>query len=334
MSNAFHRTVLSSARNLRRTFATSITYLMTACLFVGLAPMLAQEPAPPTPVPTSNPDAQIVGTTPEKPKTLAEYQDQAWTMLSAAAADNHAETRTQALAALGLVGANPRSLMLIKQAMKDKDVDVRVAAALAAGETKSPGVTTALRDLLDDKEPAVSFVAALTLWKMHDRSGEDILTAVVDGDRKATPGMVHGTTHAINKQLHDPAALAKYGATQGAYYFLGPFGIGLTAWDYLHKNGGDTARISAIEAIAENHTAPIRAELINATDDKDLGVRAAACKSLARYHDKDVPPALAKVFDDAKPPVRLTAAAAYLISTGAVAGSPVARETITRSRTH
>jgi HEAT repeat protein len=74
--------------------------------------------------------------------------------------------------------------------------------------------------------------------------------------------------------------------------------------------------------------------LIDATDDKDLGVRAAACKALARYHDKDVPPALGKVFDDSKPPVRLTAAAAYLISTGAVAGSPVEGETISHTRTH
>jgi len=255
-------------------------------------------------------------------------------MLTAAVTDGHPETRVQALAALGLLGSNARSTGLIKDAMKDKDVDVRVAAALAAGETKSSAVTTPLRDLLDDKEPAVSFIAALTLWKMHDRSGEDVLTAVVDGDRKTSAGMFHDTKHTINKQLHDPAAMAKYGATQGAYYFLGPFGIGLTAWDYIHKNGGDTARISAIEAIAQNHTAPIRAELIDATDDKDLGVRAAACKGLARYHDKDVPPALAKVFDDSKPPVRLTAAAAYLISTGAVAGSPASGETITRSRIH
>lgn len=308
-------------------FASS---LVAICLVLGTAQVPAQEPTPPAP----NPDSQVVGAAPQKPQTPAELRAQAWTMLTAAVTDGHPETRVQALAALGLLGSNARSTGLIKDAMKDKDVDVRVAAALAAGETKSSAVTTPLRDLLDDKEPAVSFIAALTLWKMHDRSGEDVLTAVVDGDRKTSAGMFHDTKHTINKQLHDPAAMAKYGATQGAYYFLGPFGIGLTAWDYIHKNGGDTARISAIEAIAQNHTAPIRAELIDATDDKDLGVRAAACKGLARYHDKDVPPALAKVFDDSKPPVRLTAAAAYLISTGAVAGSPASGETITRSRIH
>jgi HEAT repeat protein len=289
--------------------------------------------APPTPPAQEpvNPDATIVGAIPVKPKTPAELREQAWTMLTAAVNDDkHEETRTQALAALGLMGGNTRSLQLIRDAMKDKDIDIRVAAALAAGQTKSPNITTDLRSLLDDKEPAVAFVAALTLWKMHDRSGEDVLTAVAEGDRKASAGLMSGTRHSINKELHDPTAMAKYGATQGAYYLLGPFGIGLTALEYLHKNGGDTARVSAIEAIAQNHTNPIRLELIGATMDKDLGVRAAACKALARYHDKDVPPSLAKVFDDAKPPVRLTAAAAYLISMGAVVGSPVEGEPISR----
>ena len=304
---------------------------------VSTTPFAAQAQTPTTPStpPSANPDASVVGEAPAKPKTPAELRTQAWTILTDAVTDDkHEETRTQALAALGLMGGNPRSLKLIKDAMQDKDIDIRVAAALAAAQTKSPNITTELRSLLDDKEPSVAFVAALSLWKMHDRSGEDVLTAVAQGDRKTTSSLINGTKHSINKELHDPAAMAKYGATQGAYYLLGPFGIGLTAFEYLHKNGGDTARVSAIDAIAENHTNPIRLELISATMDKDLGVRAAACKALARYHDKDVPPSLANAFDDAKPPVRLTAAAAYLISTGAVGASPVASETIPRNIAH
>ena len=292
----------------------------------------AKTPQTPTPAQLSNPDASVVGETPAKPRKPAELREQAWAMLSDAVTDDkHEETRTQALAALGLMSGNPRSLKLIKEAMQDKDIDIRVAATLAAAQTRSPNITTELRRLLDDKEPSVVFVAALSLWKMHDRSGEDVLTAVAQGDRKTTTSLINGTKHSINKELHDPAAMAKYGATQGAYYLLGPFGIGLTAFEYLHKNGGDTARVSAIDAIADNHTDPIRLELISATRDRDLGVRAAACRALARYHEKDVAPALAKVFDDPKPPVRLTAAAAYLISSGAVAASPVAAETIPRN---
>jgi len=157
---------------------------------------------------------------------------------------------------------------------------------------------------------------------------------VADGDRKAAAGLVNGTEHSIDKELHDPAGLAKFGAMQGAYMLLGPFGYGLTAVEYMRKNGGDSARVSAIDAIAQNHTDPIRKDLIGATTDKDLGVRAAACRALARYHEPDVAPAIAKVFDDPKHPVQLTAAAAYLVSTRAVPGSPLPPEQVEHAAAH
>jgi HEAT repeat protein len=280
-------------------------------------------PAQQAPAASTNPDAQIVEDAPVRPKTPAELKEQAWLMLTTAVDDTkHPDLQIQCLGALGIMGGSPRSLELIRDGLVDKDVDIRVAAVLAAGQTKSPIMTTDLRKALDDKEPAVAYTAALTLWKMHDRSGEDILMAIVDGDRGANPGLVHGTEHQINRTLHNPAELAKYGALQGASMLLGPFGIGITAYEYLHKNGGDSARVSAVEAIAENHTEPIRKELIGALGDKDLGVRAAAAKALAGYHDPAVSAAIAKLFADTKPPVRLTAAASYLVSMGAAPGSP------------
>jgi HEAT repeat protein len=308
--------------------------LVALALAAASCVALAQTPAADQ-APAKDADGKVVEAAPQKPKTPAQLREQAWTMLTDAVNDEkHAETRVQALAAVGLLGSNQRSLDLLRKALTDKDVDIRIAAVVAAGQTKSPNVTTDLRRMLDDKEPAVDFAAALTLWKMHDRSGEDILTAVADGDRKASAKFISGTEHSINKQLHDPAGLARMGALQGASLLLGPFGIGIGALEYLHKNGGDSARTSAIEAIAQNHTAPIRTELLSALGDKDLGVRAAAAKALARYHEPQVPPALARVFDDTKPPVRLTAAAAYLISSGAVVGSPIEGENPTRAAKH
>jgi hypothetical protein len=327
-SSAPHRPIFS------RMALLTLVVLAGTPLALCQTPPAAQTPGQ-TQAPAANPDATIVETPAEKPKTPAQLRDQAWTMLSTAVADvKKPETRIQALAAVGLLGGNPRSLNLLRDAMHDKDVDIRIAAALAAGQTRSPNITSDLRRMLDDKEPAAAFAAALALWKMHDHSGEDILTAVADGDRRTSAGLVDDTEHKMNKQLHDPMGLARFGAMQGASMLLGPFGFGITAIEYLHKNGGDSARVSAIEAIAQNHTVPIRKELIGATADKDLGVRASACKALSRYHDPDVPPALAKVFNDPKPPVRLTAAAAYLISSGAVVGSPVEGEAAQRARTN
>jgi hypothetical protein len=269
-----------------------------------------------------DPDAEIVGDRPAKPKSEAEMKEEAWTILTNSIQSKSSETRTQGLGALAQLGDTARSIDLIASQMKDKDVDVRTAAAVAAGQTKSPRLATALRDMLDDKEPQAAFGAALALWKLGDRSGEDILMAVVDGGRPTAPGAMEGAMHEASKDLHSPATLAKMGAEQGVSMLLGPFGMGITAYNYLHKNGGDSSRVEAVEAIAQNHTTPIRNELVGALADKDPGVRAAAAKALSRYQDQGVAVAMMKLFYDEKPPVRFTGAAAYLICTGDAVGLP------------
>jgi HEAT repeat protein len=270
-----------------------------------------------------DPDGQVVGDPPLRPRTPAQLQDQAWTTLKDAASDpKHSDNRIQALAALGLLGGNPRSLTMIEDAMSDPDVDVRTAAVLAAGQTKAPAITPAVRRLLNDKEPQVAFNAALALWKIGDHSGEDILMAVVDGERRASATLINGTEHDMDKTLHSPSEMAKIGVTEGAGLLLGPFGFGITAYEYIHKNGGSSARVSAIEALSQEKSEPLRKELVAALKDKDLGVRAAAAKALDSYHQPEVSAAIAKLFDDPKQPVRLTASAAYLVSTGASPASP------------
>jgi len=278
---------------------------------------LAQNPAPP-PAQTraTDPDSDVTPTD-RLHNTVAQNTQEAWDTLTKAADDpKHPDARIQALAALGTLGVNPRAETLIAAAMKDPDVDVRTAAVLAAGQTKNRNLTSNIRHMLDDKEPQVAFASATTLWKMNDHSGEDILIAVVDGDRKATAGLKDSTMHTMNKDLHNPATLARIGALQAGSMLLGPFGIGITAYEYMRKNGGDSARVTAIEQISQEKTNPIRANLVSALSDKDPAVRAAAAKALGmNYHDKAVSDALLPVFDAPKKPVRLTAAAAYINST-------------------
>ena len=205
----------------------------------------------PPPDETNAPEVTLPATS-----TPEDRNRQAWSIPSDAIGDTkHAQTRIQALAALGLL-RSPRSSKMILEAMADPDVDVRTAAVLAAGETKDRNLTTPLRNLLDDKEPQVDFTAAMTLWKMNDKSGEDILMSVVAGDRSANPTMVRGTEHKINKDLHDPAMLAKMGAMQGAIMLLGPFGYGITAFQFMHQSGGNLARASAIEQLSQEKIEP------------------------------------------------------------------------------
>lgn len=270
----------------------------------------------------ANPDAALAGDSdlpsgklPEH-ATAAQRIDCAWTMLTDAAADGkRPQTRIQALAALGML-RTAHSEKLIEAAMQDSDVDVRTAAALAAGQSGDRNLTTPLRNLLDDKEPQVVFTAAMTLWKMNDRSGEDILMAVADGDRSTNPSMMHGAAHKIDKDLHQPGKLAKLGALQGASMLLGPFGFGIAAIQFMHQSGGDLARASAIQQLAEEHTEPVHKELIAALGDKDPSVRAAAAQGLVDYRDSATQLAIYPLFVDPRTPVRLTAAAAYLRTTG------------------
>lgn len=258
-----------------------------------------------------------------KPDSQAVDIDTAWSLLTSAASNvKHPELRIQALASIGTIGTNSRAEKLIIDGMNDPDLDVRTAAILAAGQSKNRNLTTRLRELLDDHEPQVAVAAASTLWKMGDHSGEDILIAVADGERKATAGLMDSTRHTVSNDLHNPSTLARIGALQGASMLLGPFGFGITAYEYIHKNGGDSSRTLAIELLSQEKTKPIHDELLSALADKDLGVRAAAAKALGDYHDKPTAAAIANLFYDTKPPVRLAAAAAYLRSSGAVAPMP------------
>jgi HEAT repeat protein len=308
--------------------ATWSRVLLVALVCIWSAAVQAQDAAGKAQSPPANPDSSVVGDDQPPPalpsaKTPEEREGAAWKLLTDALADaKRPQTRIQALAALALL-RSPRAEKMITDAMKDPDVDVRTAAALAAGLTKDRNLTTPLRNLLDDKEPEVAFTAATTLWKMNDKSGEDILMAVVDGDRKTGPNLIHGAEHDINKELHDPSAMARMGALQGASMLLGPFGFGITAYEYIHKSGGDLSRVAAIEDIAQERTEPIHQELLAALGDKDPAVRAAAAKSVADYHDKATSMAVYALLADPKQPVRLTSAAAYLRTMGAP-GPPVA----------
>ena len=257
--------------------------------------------------------------------------DTAWSMLTSALNDTkHSQLRIQALAALGTIGSNLRATKLISHAMKDPDFDVRTAAVLAAGQSGNHAFRPSLSEAMDDHEPQVAVAAASTLWKMGDHSGEDILIAVADGERKATAGLMDSTRHTVTTDLHSPSTLARIGALQGASMLLGPFGIGITAYEYIHKNGGQSARPVAIELLAQEKSNPIHRELLSALDDKDLGVRAAAAKALGEYHDKPTSAAIANLFYDPKPPVRYTAAAAYLRSSGVVPPRPSATRSSTK----
>ncbi|MDP9051971.1 MAG: HEAT repeat domain-containing protein [Acidobacteriota bacterium] len=311
-------TPLSSTRR-RLLLAAGVVLAAGVCTTFGVAG--AQETSSQPANPPAKADGEVVGDEGPPPglpvaTTPEERGHAAWTLLQNAAGDaKHSQTRIEGLAAAGLL-RSPQSEKIIVAAMGDPDVDVRTAAALAVGQSKDRNLTTNLRNLLDDKEPEVVYTAAMTLWKMGDKSGEDILMSVVDGDRSSSASLMHGTGHKLNRDLHDPAKMAKLGAIQGAYMILGPFGYGITAFNFIHQSGGDLSRVAAIEQISQERIEPVHQELIGALKDKDPTVRAAAAKAVMEYHDNTTQMAVYALLADPKQPVRLTAAAAYLRTTG------------------
>ena len=247
-------------------------------------------------------------------ETPAETIKRCWQSLTDSVQDvKHTETRTQALNALSSLGWSTRADGLIAAAMNDPNLDVRTAAILAAGKTKSHSLIEPVRKLLDDAEPQVVFAAATTLWKQFsDKSGEDILAAIAAGDRKANPSLIHGAEHDISRTLHSPSALEKIGLVTGAGLVLGPFGFSISAIEYARKNEGDSARIQAIDLLAEDKSEGVRDQMKSVLDDKDPAVRAAAVKVLGNFHRPQDSKAIATLLDYPKLPVRLAAAAAYI----------------------
>jgi HEAT repeat protein len=238
----------------------------------------------------------------------------AWDMINTAVGATKIEVqqaRIDAITALGTLGDFPHAVDLLRTAQKDQDRHIRLAAVAAMGASKKPVFIPDLKRALDDSAAEVSFSAAVGLWKMNDRSGESILSAVVAGDRKAKQGALASEKHQADEDLHSPSKLALIGAEQGAYAVLGPFGYGLSAIR-RGKDNGASARTIAATLLAEDKSTATEKSFIDALDDPDPAIRTAAARALGDYHSQEVLDALGDGFYDSKPQVRTMAAASYI----------------------
>jgi hypothetical protein len=258
--------------------------------------------------------------TPEPPKaTPAQINSDAWNILDKEASEKKTETLVIVVAALGDLGGEPKAQKMLLEAIDSSDQDVRMAAIAAMGQTKNPMFVPTLRKLLDDPKPQIAFTSASTLWSMGDHSGQDLLFAVVEGERKGNAGMLGGAIHQAGKDMHSPAEIAKMTAP----FVLGPFGIGFAAYNYVHKAGGDSPRVIAAELIAQSKTPEVRKELVDALEDKDQEVRLTAARMLGDFQDPDLAENLIPLFLDNKPAVRITAAAAAIRLTSVRTSAPI-----------
>ena len=125
----------------------------------------------------------------------------------------------------------------------------------------------------------------------------------------------------MSRTLHSPSALAKIGIETGAGMVLGPFGFSMSAVEYARKNGADSARVQAIQLLAEVRSEGVRAQMKDDLGDDDAGARAAAVRVVGGFHRAQDAGDIAMLLDDSKLPVRLAASAAYIdCLDGAAAG--------------
>ena len=302
--------------------------MITAGFLLPILPVNAQDATPqqtpvqPQTVPAPPQGTQQVVPPPAAQREAAQGAGQnfepneirAWGMLTdAAKPGKSAHDRVQAMAALGTMGNDERAARLIEEGFTASDSDVRIAAVLAAGLTKNPRLAEGLARVLDDDNPEVAYTAAITLWKMHDTAGEDLLIAAALGDQKVKPGLIKASKHKAVTELHSPKTMTMIALNASAGFFLGPFGVGLKAIEYANKpNGAAVARAAAVDQLARQHNDQIHDVLIADLTDPEPVVRAAAAKGLGRWTDAETERQMLPMFGDNKLAVRLTAAATYL----------------------
>lgn len=267
---------------------------------------------------SEEPDAPVAQSATADKGDVESGTNTAWDMLRTAVSESKApahQARIDAITALGTLGGFEQARKFLRDTAKDTDRYLRFAAVAAMGASKAQIFIPDLKAALKDNAPEVSFAAAVGLWKMNDRSGESILYAVLAGDRKAKQGAVTSGLHQANQDLHSPSKLAEIGAEQGAYALLGPVGFGVDAFRMMHKgNNGNSPRVLTTTLLADDRSVATMQQFINALNDRDSFVRAAAARELGDYRGKQVTDALQGTFDDPKPVVRLMAAASYIRS--------------------
>jgi HEAT repeat protein len=288
------------------------------CLVGAVSLAQTQQAAPPANTTSGNgeePDAPVAQSAKAANTSVESGTNSAWKILKAALSDSKTQAlqgRIDAVTAIGTIGDIEPAQKLLRDAGRDPDRYLRLGAVEAMGASKKEIFIPDLKAALEDSAPEVSFAAAVGLWKMHDRSGEEVLYGVLAGQRKAKQGAVGSGMHQANQDLHSPSKLATIGAEQGAYALLGPVGFGVDAFKMTRTgNSGNSAQVLTATLLAEDSSKATMQQFLNALQNHNYLVRAAA-RALGDYRGTQVTDALQDAFGDPKPVVRFMAAASYI----------------------
>jgi HEAT repeat protein len=227
--------------------------------------------------------------------------------------DKNPDVRKQAVAALGLIGPREPYVREIYNALVDKDLSVRLMAVSSLVDIRDKGMIPALAKALEDETPEVSFAAAKALLTLGDPAGRKALLAVLDKESKTSSGFLTAKKRDMLRMFHTPRQLMIFAVKTGVGMAPVPgLGEGVASVEGILSDNGVSGRATAALMLASDRSPEVLVALQEALADDEASVRAAAAHAIALRDDPALAPQLLKLFDDAKEPVRLRAAAGYL----------------------
>jgi HEAT repeat protein len=240
--------------------------------------------------------------------------DQAWTVLRDAATNKSSEQRLATMRVLQLVPGNAQAVTMAEQGLKDKDPEVRGAAALSLGAMGSKSAIPQLTAVAKaDSEGSVVMAAAKSLIELGDEKGYTVYYAILTGQRKSGAGLIGSQEKQLDDLMRHPEQMENMAFEQGMGFV--PFGgIGLQAYETIHtsEEKGPLVKATAIKVLAKDPDPVTSKALVAATHDKEWVIRSAAYDALARRGDTSLLPDLTPGLKDGKDEVKITAAAAIV----------------------
>jgi HEAT repeat protein len=234
-------------------------------------------------------------------------EQRAWAMLRSGVSQKNTAKRVQAVRALRLLPGEPEAKEMAENALRDRNPNVRVTAAVALGLMGAKEAIPAMKKATSDEKPAVVLAAAHSLELLHDPAGDQVYYAILTGERKPAEGLL---AQQIDT-LKDKKKMAKLGFEEGIG--LVPYGdIGFSAAKAIRKDDASPVRATAARALIKDSDPRVAGALVQATSDKSWIVRASAVLALAKREDPDVLPAVIPALSDKNQVVRFTAAAAVI----------------------
>ena len=241
-------------------------------------------------------------------------EEQAWSILEAGAVDNSSEQRIATMRVPQLIPADPNALRLAEKGLKDNDPDVRGAAALSLGATKSKSVIPQLIAAAKaDKEGAVVMAVAKALIELGEEKGYEVYYPVLTGQRKSGEGLVGSQEEEMKRLLRNPKAMEEMAFEQGMGSL--PFGgAGRKVYEAARESESNELMVEAtsIKILAKDPDSRSAKALVAATIEKEWLPRSAAFDALARRGDRGLLPDATPGLKDEKEAAKLTAAAAVI----------------------